>query len=99
MPIVQGLPSVDAARYRDRSNVVHGRHLQMALGSQTIGVGARPGVAGGVEGLDRAVGTMHESEQIAAHPACVLGGDGQDGVDGDGRVSRGPAGAEHGDSG
>lgn len=71
----------------------------MTLGPKPRRVGSRSRTPRGVERQGRAACRVDHREEVAAHPAQVLRGDGEDSAGGDGRVGRRPPGPEHGSAG
>ena len=94
--LVESHPPVDAAGHRNAADVAGARHLAVSFGAQAIRVGARTRPPGRVQRRGRPGTVVDECEQVAAHAALVLAGDGEHRSGGDCGIRRAPSRLQHG---
>ena len=104
-PFVQGDPTVDAPRHRDRADVELEGHLAEAIGPQHGRVGSGAGSAGCVEcvgrpgrAVTRRIVDVDQCEEVPADAAEVGTGDRDRCVGGDRRVDGVASSGEYGDA-
>lgn len=74
MSAVQREPAVDAPGHGHGPHVAPVRHAGVAVVEQGLRAAARARDADGEQRLGLTVPWVHDSDEIAAHPAHVLGG-------------------------